>query len=237
MKTVLLCGGKGTRLREYTEKTPKPLVDVGGHPILWHLMRYYSHFGFDDFIVCAGYLHERIAEYCADKNGFDNIQCVDTGVDTLKSDRIKQIRHLIPEGEDFLVAYGDDLSDVPIDKLMSFHKEQGKVATLTAVRPISQFGILNIQNSLVSSFIEKPVLDHWINGGFFIFKYDIFNYLDQGELEKGVLPHLATKHQVAAYQHEGFWKCMNTFQDTIEMNELCNNNFAPWQVWEKHNAT
>lgn len=236
MKTVILCGGKGTRLREYTEKIPKPLIDVGGHPILWHLMKFYSHFGFDDFIVCAGYLYERIAEYCVSNNGFKNIQCVDTGIDTSKSDRLKRIQHLIPDGEDFIVAYGDDLSNVPLDKLIRFHNSHGKVATLTAVHPISPFGIIQLDDSFVSSFIEKPVLDYWINGGFFVFQYGLFKYLGRGELEKDVLPLLATERQVAAYQHDGFWKCMNTFQDTIELNELCKNNLASWQVWEKHYA-
>lgn len=236
MKTVLLCGGKGLRLREYTERIPKPLIDIGGHPILWHLMKIYSHFGFDDFIVCAGYLYERIAEYCANKNGFKNIQCIDTGVETSKSDRLKQIKHLIPDGEDFFVAYGDDLANVPIDKLFSFHKNHGRIATLTTVRPISPFGILEIEDSLVSKFIEKPTLDHWINGGFFIFKYDLFKYLDHGELENEVLPFLARDKQVAAFKHEGFWKSMNTFQDTIELNELYKNNLASWQIWEKNYA-
>lgn len=236
MKTVILCGGKGTRLREYTEKIPKPLVDIGGHPILWHLMKYYSHFGFDDFILCSGYLHERIAEYSSKNNDFKNIQCINTGVETSKSDRLKQIQNLIPKGEDFFVAYGDDLSDVPINKLISFHKSHKKIATLTAVRPVSQFGILEIDDNLVEGFVEKPVLDHWINGGFFIFKYDIFKYLKHGELEKDVLPFLAKDNQVAAYKHKGFWRCMNTFQDTMELNELFNNNLASWQVWKESYA-
>ena len=230
MYAIILCGGKGTRLREYTETTPKPLVEIGGRPILWHLLKYYSHFGITDFILCTGYLQEKFTEYFSSSREFPRVQCVNTGTDTIKSERIKQIQPLIPAGEHFIVAYGDDLSDVPLPGLLDFHRQHGKIATLVAVQPRSQYGILQLNGTMVKGFVEKPVLDHWINGGFFVFTYGIFDYLQYGELESSVLPKLAEEGQVSAYQHYGFWKSMNTFQDVIELNDLYAKGQAKWSV-------
>ncbi len=232
MHAVILCGGKGTRLREYTETIPKPLVEIGGKPIIWHLMKYYAHFGVRDFIICTGYLPDKFTEYFSQPHEFHSVTCINTGVDTLKSQRIKQIQPLIPAGQDFFVAYGDDLSDVPLPELLDFHSHHDTIATLVAVQPKSQYGILQFSGPKVGKFIEKPVLEHWMNGGFFIFKYEIFNHLHYGELEQVVLPKLAETGQVAAYRHSGFWKSMNTFQDALELNELHANNQAAWKIWD-----
>jgi glucose-1-phosphate cytidylyltransferase len=233
MKVAILCGGKGTRLREYTEDIPKPLVEIGGKPILWHVMKIYSHYGYKDFILCLGYKGELIEEYFK-KNDYSewNIEFVDTGENTSKGERIKKIENLIGDDEDFFVAYGDDVSDVNIKELVEFHKNKGNIVTLTAVNPMSQFGILELNDSdEIEEFKEKPLLDHWINGGFFIFNKKIFDYIKEGyDLEKETFNELVGQKQICAYKHSGFWKCMNTFKDTMELNELWDEGKAPWKV-------
>ena len=233
MQVVILCGGEGTRLREYTEKIPKPLVEIGNKPILWHIMKYYSQHGFNDFVLCLGYKGEKIREYFNENKENWNINFVDTGLDSNKAERIKKIKKFIKE-DNFFVAYGDDLSDVGINKLLKFHKEKNKIVTLTTINPISQFGILEFnENDEIINFKEKPKLNHWINGGFFVFNKKIFDYLkEKWDLEKETFGQLAKERQICAFKHNGFWKCMNTFKDTLELNEIWKNKKAPWRIWE-----
>jgi len=232
MKVVILCGGKGTRLKEYTEDIPKPLIEIGGKPILWHIMKIYTHYGFNDFILCLGYKGKLIEKYFKNNNHENwNIEFVDTGEKSNKGQRIKKIEPYIKE-DNFFVAYGDDVADINIKKTLEYHKEKGKIITLTAVNPESQFGIMEINNNdEITKFKEKPKLDHWINGGFFIFNKRIFNYInDDYDLEKETFNNLVKEKQICAFKHMGFWKCMNTFKDTIELNELWKKNKAPWKV-------
>jgi glucose-1-phosphate cytidylyltransferase len=228
MKTVIFCGGRGIRLSEHTFDVPKPMIPIGGKPVLWHIMKYYSSFGFNEFILCLGYKGEKIREYFS-KSEWD-ITMVDTGEDSLKSERLLKVKDLV--GETFFVAYGDDLTDANIKSVLEYHKKKGKVATLTATRPVSQYGIINIDNSdNVTSFEEKPAMKEWINGGFFVFNKEIFDYFRKGwELENEIFKSLAEKRQICAYRHNGFWKCMNTLKDVNELNDLWNNN-PPWKKW------
>lgn len=232
MKVVILCGGKGTRLKEYTEDIPKPLVEVGGKPILWHIMKIYSHYGFNEFVLCLGYKGEKIKEYFKENKEGWKIEFADTGEESSKSERLKKIKDYINE-DLFLVAYGDDVCDVNLKEVVKTHKSHGKITTLTAIPLYSQFGIVetNRKNEVVN-FKEKPRLDnYWFNGGFFVFDRKIFDYLDIGELENEVFERLVQENQIIAYKHDGFWKCMNTFKDTQELNKLWNEHNAPWKVW------
>ncbi|MFH1275553.1 MAG: glucose-1-phosphate cytidylyltransferase [Candidatus Woesearchaeota archaeon] len=254
MQVVILCGGKGTRLREYTEDIPKPLVEIGGKPILWHIMKIYSHYGFNEFILCLGYKGEKIKEYFAHRHWKDNnftiqgkqidlhttnneedwkITFVDTGIDSSKAERLSQIKNYVT-GNEFLVAYGDDVSDVNIQKVVRKHQEHGKIATLTAIPLHSQFGVLETnENNEIITFKEKPRLEKmWFNGGFFVFNKRIFDYLHQGELEKEVFETLSFEKQIVAHHHEGFWKCMNTFKDSQDLNEHWKKGTAQWKVWK-----
>ena len=233
MKVVILCGGKGTRLREFTEDIPKPLVEIGGKPILWHIMKIYSHYGFNDFILCLGYKGKIIEDYFKNNNHENwNIEFVDTGEKSNKGQRIKAVEKYIKD-EDFFVAYGDDVADVNIKECLDYHLKNGKIVTLTAVNPESQFGIMEVNdNNEIIEFKEKPKLDHWINGGFFVFNKKIFSYItDDYDLEKETFNELVKEKQICAFKHPGFWKCMNTFKDTIELNELWDKDKAPWKVW------
>jgi glucose-1-phosphate cytidylyltransferase len=254
MKVVILCGGKGTRFRDYPEEIPKPLALIGGKPILWHIMKLYSHYGFKDFVLCLGFKADMIKRYfieeewrakdftlsLKDKKKIDhssdeedwNITFADTGIETNTGGRLKQIEKYIPKGEDFFATYGDGLSNVHIDELLEFHKKMGKTATITCLRPYSQFGIVETNDGLVTQFREKPKLDYWINGGFFVLKHDIFNYLAENDiLEKKPFEDLAAKKEIAAYKFEGFWQCMDTFKDYQSFGELWEKG-APWKVWQ-----
>ncbi|MBI2133057.1 NTP transferase domain-containing protein [Candidatus Woesearchaeota archaeon] len=233
MQTVILCGGEGTRLREYTEAIPKPMVEVGGKPIIWHIMKIYSHYGHDEFILCLGYKGEKIREYFGKNNSEKwKITFVDTGEKSNKAERLMQAKGYIKD-ENFLVAYGDDVSDVDINKVIELHRKSGKIVTLTAVNPESQFGVLKLNSDIVEGFIEKPKLEQWVNGGFFCMKSTVFSHLRKGhELEDETFKELASKKEIAAYKHSGFWKCMNVFKDVVELNDLWNKGNAPWKVWE-----
>lgn len=229
MKTVILCGGEGTRLKELTEEIPKPMIEIGGKPILWHLMKFYQGHGFNDFILCLGYKGEKIREYFKDNDEF-NIQFVDTGDKSSKAERIKKIRKYV--GDEFFVAYGDDLSDVDIKEVLEKHREKRKIVTLTSIRPEFQYGVINFEGEEAIGFREKPKLDHWINGGFFVFNKKIFNYLDEGELEKECFEKLASERQINVFKHEGFWKSMNTFKDTLDLRKLWEEGKAGWKKWD-----
>lgn len=228
MKVVVLCGGKGTRLNEYTDKIPKPLINVGDKPILWRIMEMYSHYGHNEFILCLGYKGDEIREYFRNEADF-RITFVDTGIDTNKAERIKMTKDLL-DSDDFFVTYGDDLSNVDINKVLEFHKRNKKIATLTAVIPESPFGIIKInKNNEITEFREKPKLNDMINGGFYVFNKKIFDFMKEGcDLEKDVLPELANQREICAYRHNGFWKSMNTLKDVIELNEMWAAKNIPW---------
>lgn len=256
MKVVILAGGYGTRLSEETVTRPKPMVEIGGQPILWHILKLYSACGFHEFIICVGYKGYTIKEYFANyflhmsdltfdmtNNSVEvhdnyaepwKVTVVDTGLDTLTGGRVKRIQKYVAD-EPFMLTYGDGLSNVNIQELAAFHQQQGKIATVTAVQPSGRFGalVLNEQNG-VTSFLEKPVGDGtWINGGFFVFQPEIFNYLDgdQCSLEREPLETIAAAGQMAAYKHTGFWQPMDTLREKNLLEGLWNANQAPWKVW------
>ncbi len=238
MKVVILCGGKGTRLSEKTEEIPKPLVEIGDKPILWHIMKIYSHFGFKEFVLLLGYKGEKIEEYFSkSKHAQEDwkIHFIDTGLDANKAERIKQVKEILMEDkdDDFFLAYGDDVSDVDIKKVLEFHNKNKKIVTLTAVNLMSPYGILEVnENNEIMEFVEKPMLDHWINGGFFVVNKKIFKHMKSGwELENEIFEELVKEKQIAAFKHKGFWKSMNTLKDTIDLNDLWKNKDAKWKVW------
>ena len=237
MKVAILCGGKGTRLREKTDSIPKALVEVGGRPILWHIMKIYGAYGFNEFILCLGYKGQMIKDYFSDSKEQWKIDFADTGEETNTGGRIKKIEPLIKE-ETFMVTYGDGVSDLDIRKLLEFHRAHGKTGTLTAINPPSQFGLLDIQkDGLVGSFREKPPMDRWINGGFFVFQKKFFSYLGENDvLEQAPLERLAKDGHLVAHRHNSYWKCMDTYKDTLTLNEAWEKGQAPWKVWEERKA-
>ena len=204
------------------------MINVGHKPILWHLVSIYKKFGHKDFIFCLGYKGDKIKKYFQNEKDI-NIEFVDTGLETNKAERIQKIKHLIKD-DNFFVTYGDDLSDIDINKLQQFHKKHKKIVTLTAVNPESQYGILDLNNKYeVIGFKEKPKLDKYINGGFYVFNKKIFKYMKKGyDLESDVLRDLAKDKQIAAFKHKSFWKCMNTLKDVIELNELYKKGQLKW---------
>ena len=211
---------------------PKSLVPIGGKPIIWHIMKLYSHYGFRDFILCLGQRGELIREYFEmNKEPGWNVVCVDTGLNTNKSERIKKIKDLIDD-KTFMVSYGDDVCNIDIKKSLDHHTKHGKIATITAVRLASPFGIVELENGdTIVKFEEKPVLDYYINGGFMIFNREIFDYLDEGELEKEVFEKLVELKQIHAFRHNGFWRCMNTTKDSLELEDLWRRGKAEWKIW------
>ena len=234
MKVVILCGGKGTRLREQTEALPKPMIEIGDKPILEHIMEIFSVYGFREFVLCLGYKAPVIRDYFVSRKIAEQkswkIDFADTGEETQTGGRIKRVEPLIT-GENFMATYGDGLADIDIKKLVEFHLAHGKIGTLTAVNPPSQFGLLDLKSDgQVSRFQEKPPLDHWINGGFFVFKKEFFGYLGENDiLEKAPLEKLSHEGALMAYRHQSFWKCMDTYKDSIALNELWNSGKAPWR--------
>ena len=233
MKCVILAGGYGTRISEESHMKPKPMIEIGGKPILWHIMKIYSVHEINDFVICLGYKGNQIKEYF-DK--FDskswNIELVDTGEDTMTGGRLKRIQDRI-DGT-FCVTYGDGLSDVDINRLISFHKEKKSLATLTAIHPPERFGVLNLSGDYVTEFHEKHRGESsWINGGFFVFEPKIFDYLkdDSTVLEKTPLETLAKEQQLAAFKYNGFWHPMDTLRDKNHLEELWVSEKAPWKIW------
>ena len=254
MKVVILAGGLGTRLSEETEIKPKPMVEVGEHPILWHIMKTYAHYGFSDFFLALGYKGEFIKRYFLDhyslggslrvnlasglvedleKNTEDwTVQLMDTGQQTQTGGRIKRLEPWLKEGT-FMATYGDGVCDVDLQALLEFHKSQGKLATITAVRPPSRFGGLVFDGNLVQDFIEKPQIgEGWINGGFMVLEPQVLDYLDGDDstLERDGLERLAADRQLAAYRHEGFWQCMDTLREKRLLETLWQSGNAPWKV-------
>lgn len=259
MKVVLLAGGYGTRISEESHLKPKPMIEIGGMPILWHIMKTYSHYGYNEFIICCGYKGYVIKEYFADYylhnsdvtfDFSDNnkmvihnnvaepwkVTLIDTGLNTMTGGRIKRVKDYIGD-ESFLLTYGDGVCDVDINKLVEFHKSQGKKATLTAIQPGGRFGTLDINSSKqVERFAEKTKEDGgWINGGFMVLEPTVIDYIDGDSVsfEKAPLERLASEGELGAYMHYGFWQCMDTLRDKIYLEELIENGNAPWKVWGK----
>jgi glucose-1-phosphate cytidylyltransferase len=234
MKTVILCGGKGTRLG--ADELPKALIPVGDRPILWHIMRIYSWHGIREFVLCLGYKGALIREYFSGSASLPGcrIRCLDTGLDTNTGGRLYQAKDLLKD-DTFCVTYGDGLSDVNIKRLIRFHSKHRKAATLTSVKPRSPFGIMGIEpvSGVVTHFEEKPVLDHWVNGGFFVFDRRFFSYLRKNDVLEHESFHRAVQaRDLVAYKHEGFWECMDTYKDNLRLNSLWRRGQAPWAVWK-----
>ena len=255
MKAVILAGGLGTRLSEETIVKPKPMIEIGGRPILWHIMKTYSYYGVNDFIVCLGYKGFIVKEYFANYflhmsdvtfNMADNkmevhqakaepwsVTLVDTGEHTMTGGRLKRIESYLGE-DDFCFTYGDGIADVNIDKLIKFHKAQGTLATVTSVKPPGRFGALDINNGKITAFKEKPEGDgNSINGGFFVLSPKVINYIDSEEIvwENQPLERLASEGQLSAYQHDGFWQPMDTLRDKALLEQIWASGEVPWKVW------
>ncbi len=258
MKVVILCGGKGTRLREETEFRPKPMVEIGGRPILWHIMKSYAHYGFTDYVLCLGYRGNIIKEYFLNYEAMNNdctvslgarqaityhqshdesgyrVTLADTGQETMTGGRLQRAARYIDD-DIFLLTYGDGLCDIDINKLVAFHKSHGKLATVTSVRPASRFGILELDSDdSVMHFSEKPQLDGWINAGYLVLNRKIFEYLtgDDCVFEREPLEKLAAEGQLVAYRHEGFFFAMDTYREYQYLNDLWASGAAPWRTWE-----
>jgi glucose-1-phosphate cytidylyltransferase len=231
MKIVILCGGLGSRLSEETKIKPKPMVKIYDKPILIHIMYFYYKYGFNQFILATGYKSSYIKNYFNKKKFPFKIKIIYTGKNTMTGGRLLRLKKLFKEKEDFMLTYGDGLSNHNLLKLVKFHKTNKKIATLTAVRPPVRFGELSIKNTLVTSFKEKPQFnDKWINGGFFVFNYKIFNYIknDQIMLEREPLSKLSKNKQLMAYKHKGFWQCMDNMRDKILLAKLVKSKNTPW---------
>jgi glucose-1-phosphate cytidylyltransferase len=228
---VILCGGRGTRLREQTETVPKALVEIGGRPILWHVIGIYAAQGFERFLLATGYLGKAVEEFVAAETWPDGveIECVDTGLDTPTGGRVARLAERVDEGT-FCVTYADGVADIDLGALLAFHAEHGGLATMTAVRPHLQWGVAELgEGGRVDGFAEKPRSEHWINGGFLCFEPGVFDYLDeQSVLEREPLTRLAAEGQLFAHRHEGFWDCMDTYKDAVVLNDLWAAGEAPW---------
>ena len=257
MKVVILAGGYGTRLSEYTDIIPKPMVKIGGEPILKHIMNIYSNYGFKDFYIALGYKGEVIKDYFLNyksinsdftvnlKDGSLNLHnsheddwrvtLVDTGVNTQTGGRLLNISKYL-DNSTFMMTYGDGLSNVNLNKLLEFHKKHGKLATITAVQAIPRFGLIELDNDKVTKFSEKPkAKDSWINGGFFVFEKEVIKYIENQHtvLEKEPLENLSKDKELRAYKHQDFWQCMDTKRDKDYLEEIAKNNYIPWQNYQR----
>ncbi len=258
MKVVIFCGGKGTRMREETEYRPKPLVNVDGRPIIWHIMKIYSQFGFNEFILCVGYKGEMIKDYFMNlewknndftihiKNGGKReieyhsreeedwkVTIVDTGLETQTAGRLKRVKKYI-DGDDFMLTYGDGLSSVNLEKLLEFHKEKGKIVTITGIHPMTTFGVIESEDGIAKSFKEKPRLSGIINGGFMVVNKKVFDYIPEEDcmFEGTPLKNLSKSNELAVCTHDGFWMAIDTFKDVESINEMCaEGKKYPWKEW------
>ena len=229
---VILCGGRGTRLREHTQTIPKPLVEIGGRPILWHVIRIYAEQGFGRFVLCLGHRGELIEEFVAAGDlpeGLD-IECVDTGEETPTGGRLARVRDRVKAGR-FCLTYADGVADIDLGALVDFHAGHGELATMTVVRPELQFGVARLDgDDRVAGFEEKPSFDGWINGGFFCFEPGVLEYVaEDATLEREPLERLASDGQLRAFRHTGFWDCMDTYKDAVLLNDLWEAGRAPWK--------
>jgi glucose-1-phosphate cytidylyltransferase len=255
MKVAILAGGVGTRIQEETETKPKPMVEIGGKPILWHIMKHYAHYGFKDFVIALGYKGEYVKRYMIDysslhsdltvalgdgtvtRHGGDRddwtVALVDTGQTTNKGGRIKRLAPYF-RNETFMLTWGDGVSNIDLRRLLEFHRRHGKLATMTAVRPPARFGHIELAGDVVSDFSEKPqAREGWINGAFFVLEPGVIDYIDGDEIEweREPLERLAQDNQLMAYRHEGFWQCMDTLRDRKLLEQLWDSGEAPWKVW------
>ncbi len=233
MKAVILAGGYGTRISEESHLRPKPMIEIGGKPILWHILKIYSSYDINEFIICCGYKGEKIKEYFSNIHStLWNIELVDTGLNTMTGGRLKRIQNSI-DGT-FCVTYGDGLSNVDINNLVAFHKEKKSIATLMAVHPPERFGVLDLNGDYVSEFHEKHSGESsWVNGGFFVFEPEIFDYLqdDSTILERMPLETLAKENKLTAFRHDGFWYAMDTMRERKYLEKLWESQKAPWKIW------
>jgi glucose-1-phosphate cytidylyltransferase len=256
MKVLLLAGGFGTRLSEETDIRPKPMIEIGGRPILWHIMKMYSQYGYDDFVILLGYKGYYIKEYFANyflhqsnvtialstnemkihKNTSEpwSVTLLDTGLHTMTGGRIKQAREIVGNNA-FMLTYGDGVSDVCIEKLVKCHKEHGQAVTMTSVQPDGRFGALELEGNKISNFLEKPKGDgSWVNGGFFVCEPEVFDYIDNNPatvFEQKPLQNLAKDGKLYSYRHDGFWKCMDSLKDKQDLNDMFDSNQAKWKNW------
>lgn len=256
MKVVILAGGFGTRISEESQFKPKPMIEIGETPILWHIMKTYSYYGFNEFVICLGYKAYLIKEYFADyflhtsdvtfnlaenkmtvHNNFAEpwtVTLIDTGLNTMTGGRVKRVKEYLDD-EPFFLTYGDGVSDVNISKLLEFHNQTGKIATMTAIKPEGRFGVLDIEDNCIHAFREKSKNDSgWINGGFMVLQPEIFDYIKGGDetvFEREPLETVAGMGQLAAYKHDGFWQCMDTQRDKQYLEKLWADGTAPWKVW------
>jgi glucose-1-phosphate cytidylyltransferase len=255
MKAVILAGGLGTRISEESHLRPKPMIEIGGRPILWHIMKIYSHYGINDFVVCLGYKGYVIKEYFANyflhmsdvtfdmaENRMEvhqrhaepwRVTLVDTGQETLTGGRLKRVQHYVGK-ETFCFTYGDGVADVDISRLVAFHRAEGKAATLTAIQPPGRYGAVSIDDTRVTSFAEKPAGDGaWVNGGYFVLEPGAFDYIanDQTSWESSALVQMSQDGKLAGYHHAGFWQAMDTLRDKNHLEELWQSGHAPWKVW------
>jgi glucose-1-phosphate cytidylyltransferase len=258
LKAVILCGGLGTRLREETEFRPKPLVEIGGRPILWHIMKTYAHHGLRDFVLCLGYRGNMIKDYFLNYEAMNNdfticlgrrhqvthhgahgeqdfvVTLAETGAEALTGARVKRVEKYVDD-DTFLVTYGDGVADIDIGALIDFHRNHGRLATVTTVHPFSRFGVLEVdETGAVREFAEKPLMQGWASAGFFVFDRRVFNYLDDDDeciLERTPLERLANEGQLMAYRHDGFFYTMDTYREYEYLNELWAKGEAPWKVW------
>ena len=254
-KVVLLCGGLGTRLAEETETKPKPMVEIGGKPILWHIMKHYSYYGYKEFYIALGYKGEVIKRFFMDYAALSNslsvdlsqgmvqmhgnrsedwlVHLIDTGMNTATGGRLRRLQPWL-QNETFMITYGDGVSNVDLHQLLRFHRSHGRIGTVTAVRPPARFGGIVFDGAFVAQFTEKPQIgEGWISGGFFVFEPRIFDYLegDASSLEAHGLEKLAADQQLAAYRHEDFWQCMDTLRDKNLLEHLWETGQAPWKMW------
>jgi len=260
IKAVILCGGQGTRLREETEFKPKPMVPIGGMPILWHIMKIYSHYGIKDFVLCLGYKGDMIKQFflsqelmnrdftislkggrkivhdAAEDTDDWNVTLADTGANAMTGARVKRIEKYVDE-DGFLLTYGDGLADVNLDAALRFNAQTNKLGTLTGVNPQSRFGMVKTDDAgTVMEFVEKPIMyNEYVNGGFYYFRKDFFDYLDDDDgciLETKPLASLAQKKELSMYKHKGFFHCMDTYKDYVDLNKIWDSGKAPWKVWK-----
>jgi glucose-1-phosphate cytidylyltransferase len=233
-EVVILCGGRGTRLREHTASIPKPLVEIGGEPIVWHVMRIYAAQGFRRFTLCTGYKGELIEAAVHSRSWPEGVEvrCIDTGIETPTGGRIAKVGPLL-EGRPFCATYADGVADIDLARLVAFHREHGGLATMTVVRPELQFGVAEVDgDGRVRGFREKPRSEHWVNGGFFCFEPGALECMDEDSvLERDPLESLATRGQLHAFRHEGFWDCMDTYKDAVLLDDLWSRGEAPWKIW------
>jgi glucose-1-phosphate cytidylyltransferase len=231
---VILCGGRGTRLQEHTREIPKPLVEIGAKPIVWHVIQLYAVQGFEEFVLCTGYRGELIEEFAAAEPWPEgvSVRCVDTGLDTPTGGRIAGVRDVVG-GRAFCATYSDGVADIDLRRAVEFHQGHGALATVTVVRPQLQFGVAELDgDDRVLGFHEKPPAEQWVNGGFFVFEPGVFEYLENSSvLEREPLEGLAADGQLRAYRHTGFWDCMDTYKDAVLLNDLWAAGEAPWKVW------